>query len=130
MAHERADIAGGGEVGLEETVLRVEDAIRSARDYGRTDLFDEYDPGEFPLPNGETGIITTARRVTSASDRYAVDVSEEGKRPTTIEVLSPRDCDRPHLKFAKGDKKWSLGSAEKPPKFVRKTLGRLGVGDL
>ncbi|MCA9334498.1 hypothetical protein KC963_05600 [Candidatus Saccharibacteria bacterium] len=115
-----------GEV-LEQTILQVEDAIRRVQHDARGDLFDEHDLGEFTIAHHETGVITAAQRVCSSGDRYRVEVSKEGGKPTTIEVLSPRDNPYFYLTIFKGDREWRLGSNEKPPKFVKKTLGRLGV---
>lgn len=127
MKHERIDIIGE-RLSVKEAIDHVEAAIHWAQDFSRGDLFDEYSPGKFPIPGGGTGKVTDSRRVTEYGDTYRVDVYKSSKKPTSIEILAPRDHERYHMKFIKGEKEWKYGSDEEPPKFVLKTLARLGLG--
>ncbi len=57
-------------------------------------------------------------------------MSKDGKKPVTIGVRSVKDGGRSILEFSKGKKYWNYDSDEPQPKFVRKTLARIGLTHL
>lgn len=128
--------ADKGEISTAEAAPQVLEALRTAYQQAREDLFGELDPGEFFAPGGalcEVVFTGEGSRPGAISELYgyvAAEVKKSGKQPVTVGVLLSDGGHKGIIEFSKRDKYWKYGSGEPRPKFVDKTLARLGISSL
>lgn len=130
---------------ITEEQLALSDAITTVRaqiinayevgDERAADLLDWYKPGEFPLSDGRKGKIAIDGMLYTqgyGEPHATATVTVKGEKPVHIE-FDQNPVRGEKLVFWKGkkaQKTWIYGEGQPAPKFVTRTLGRLGLNGL